>query len=390
MSPSPKIKRLSPIPQSAGGSPPAAMPQQAGVQTPLSLSNAAIAADALRRGQINDLRNRYDSLRSFDERLAFLLSLTPEQQRAIAGGSAGAGASRVFEKIEKEHQPNWWLMEELASSTVMGAPLTAGGLAAGPIAAATSVAARGAFIYGIYGTLQAMAAAITGKDPQGKKLSEKEHARTIFNAASGLFGLGTSIVPALGRLRLKRESAGSSLGHPAPEATRTLVEQPRVAQGDAGSPALREPEYGLFMPRVKGQQTVNASREETLLFLRSMLEKREYIRVNVDGTIVIYAGDTRSVTPPKGPNVSETLHTHPNEKIAMFSLGDLITMMEGKYSPNTVHSVLGEKWPQTRSVLEAAGAEPPPLEVVRTFVEQRHIKPENVTTVKLIFARAGE
>jgi len=89
----------------------------------------------------------------------------------------------------------------------------AGGLAAGPIAAVTNVVSKGAFAYGVYGTVQELVAAIRGKSPDGSPLPEKQHARAIFHAASGLLGIGVGALMAFGG-RLPGVKPGTVLSSP--------------------------------------------------------------------------------------------------------------------------------------------------------------------------------
>ncbi len=122
--------------------------------------------------------------------------------------------------------------------------------------------------------------------------------------------------------------------------------------------------------QIMGQETVKATPQERALFLESMWRKKEISLNSTKTGVQKIIGEEGKVNILEGPDVRSTLHTHPKSKVAMFSIDDLVGFLKGKYSNDTTHMVLGEKWPQARAVLEAAGAEPPPLEVMRTSVRQ--------------------
>lgn len=137
--------------------------------------------------------------------------------------------------------------------------------------------------------------------------------------------------------------------------------------------------------RVRGQETVRAPEYDELL-QRSVRYRTELSMSEVTEGVVTKAGTSTSVGIPMGPEVTSTLHTHPVSKVAMFSAGDIKAFKSGGYAGTTTHSVVGDKWPQARAVLEAAGAEPPPLEAMRTFISQAMLHGKNISK-QTIFSR---
>ncbi|MGA9768041.1 MAG: SpvB/TcaC N-terminal domain-containing protein [Blastocatellia bacterium] len=309
------------------------------------------------------IKKQYEAKGSYKEQRAFLMTLSSAQQQSIHG-KASATVSATFNRIETQHQPNWWLMEDLASSTVIGAALVAGGLGPGPIAYATGLAQKGFALYGAFGLGVETGQLITGTDLAGHKLTEKETARLGFHVVSGFasFGLGLALnigggTSSSGPLRLN-ESSGA------------LTAQ---------------------FVRVKGQVTVPATPAEAALFRRSMKIKREILQVDLGGKLRNRTGSRTSVAITDPVNeIGSTLHTHPSGKVAMFSTQDVgayrgIHPGGRRFAPETTHGVLGDKWPMTRRDLASDGFEPPPIDVVKTVIEQSMLTSENLSIGRLRF-----
>jgi RHS repeat-associated protein len=141
------------------------------------------------------MRTQFDSL-SFEGQLAAASNLSAEQRKALGFKEASPTVRETFDKVEERRQ-NWWLMEDLASSTVISAPLMAAGVAvnmvSGPVATIAGVARKTFGVLGILGTTATGAQVATGKDLQGNPLSEKQYARTVFHFISGLLALGSGM-----------------------------------------------------------------------------------------------------------------------------------------------------------------------------------------------------
>jgi RHS repeat-associated protein len=186
--------------------------------------------------QVRQLRAQYDAFRSFDERANFLRSLPPQQQQAIAGGKASASVSATFNKIETEHLPNWWLIKDLATATIIGAALVVGGLGPGPIAPVADVAGKGLGLYGAAHTGVATGEALTGTDIHGRALSDREQARALFHAVIGWLSLGVgaavSRVPVAGG-RMAAPSTASGVIETGPVRNPVIQDTPKVLLGDA-------------------------------------------------------------------------------------------------------------------------------------------------------------
>jgi RHS repeat-associated protein len=107
---------------------------------------------------------------------------------------------------------------------------------------------------------------------------------------------------------------------------------------------------------------VKPTTSEIDLFRRSVRERKEYSRSFFDsGRSVTHRGDRLSVS--LEPGASRTLHTHPTSKVALPSGGDIAAYR--RYPPNTVHEILGDKWPTTRSTLAEMKLAPPPLDPIK-------------------------
>lgn len=133
----------------------------------------------------------------------------------------------------------------------------------------------------------------------------------------------------------------------------------------------------LSLPRVPGQETRRATREESRMFSISVRERRERSHSTFDtGSSEQRVGTRLSVGIARGGDVTSTQHTHPSSKIALFSRRDIEAFAMGRFSPDTVHSVIGDRWPTARRVLVAEGFEPPPLSPVVTSIRQDMLTPE--------------
>ena len=124
-------------------------------------------------------------------------------------------------------------------------------------------------------------------------------------------------------------------------------------------------------------------KSESDLFRRSVSERTEYSRSFFDsGDYVQHSGNRLSVSIESGPGVSRTLHTHPTSKVALPSGGDIAAYRT--YPPNTVHEILGDKWPTTRSTLVEMGLPPGPLAPLKWRGRTGDIpaKPEQVKVSK--------
>jgi hypothetical protein len=139
--------------------------------------------------------------------------------------------------------------------------------------------------------------------------------------------------------------------------------------------------------RVAGQETVPATPKEAALFRESVRSRLELSQSVVEGQTVEHVGSRLDVRVEVGSRVESTLHTHPSSKIAMFSEQDISLFRSGSanYSDEAIHAVLGDKWPITRRELVRQGLEPPPLDVVKTVVKQKNIKPENLSRDEVRF-----
>lgn len=146
----------------------------------------------------------------------------------------------------------------------------------------------------------------------------------------------------------------------------------QAAELTAGSPPPASPGEGFV--QFRGQETIPAEAEHVRLYELSLAKGSEYGTVtNPDGNISTFGGEhpTEVAFPSNRiPTAVATSHTHPTSGTALFSEGDLADLLQADFAPSTEHSVLGEKWPNTARIATELEIEPPPLEVVRTFIKQ--------------------
>jgi RHS repeat-associated protein len=296
--------------------------------------------------QTTEFRERYSSLQTFDERLSYLKTLTPEQQRAIASGSASATVGETFAKIEREHLPNWWLMEDLAGSTILSAPVVAGGGVSATFGATSRFITTGITILGLPGLLKEVRATISGKDDTGNPLEPRAHARSAFHVGSAILSLATGL------------TLSSTNG--------TVKSEPLAAPGSDLGPID-------VIPLVEGRISRPAGMLDTIKYRIALAFRREYSESKIGNETIYHIGTTKNVLAEAGPSVRSTLHAHVDPAIAQPSERDVHGWNEGGFLPETEHSVLGEKWAFMRNVTAALGLAPPPLRVVRTTFTQKQL-----------------
>jgi RHS repeat-associated protein len=130
----------------------------------------------------------------------------------------------------------------------------------------------------------------------------------------------------------------------------------------AESAAASEAKLNFYRP--PNSKWIAPTQSEIDLFRRSVRDRIELSRSFLnDGRIVRHSGDRLSVRVEPGPGVTRTLHTHPTSKVALPSGGDI--ELYRKYPPGTVHEILGDKWPTTRSTLVDMELTPPPLDPIK-------------------------
>jgi RHS repeat-associated protein len=153
----------------------------------------------------------------------------------------------------------------------------------------------------------------------------------------------------------------------------------------AGARTVEAGETTYHAVAILKSTTVDATKEETELYLKSIATNTEFSRSETfAGQVIEHQGQADKVYIEAGPNIKSTLHTHPQSRIAQFSMKDIRAYQEGRYVAGAKHSVLGLKWPSANRILIMEGAEEA-LDVVKTTGAQAQVDQYNLRYFKHTF-----
>jgi hypothetical protein len=199
----------------------------------------------------------------------------------------------------------------------------------------------------------AITMAVTG-DP---RLAEK-----VASTASGFEGflmLGAQLRTGQGPAREKAQ--------PAPSTPSAHVGPPVAGSGGTAAETLE-------FVRIPGMVQTPMTAADHKAWRRSVRENREVSVSTWNGVDHLKVGTTRTnVDLILNSEVSQTVHTHIRSKVAFFSDRDIELFRSVRCAPDTTHSVIGDKWPQTRREIADQGLQQPPLSPIKFSITQQQL-----------------
>jgi RHS repeat-associated protein len=282
-----------------------------------------------------------------------LLTAEPDPCRR---GSGTMCDPTVIERAEEDAALGRGAAKTAAEVVTFGLGHTLERIGRGDVSGAVEEAGR--FVYGltlpgqVEGAVSVGATVATALGP-----APTHDERVARNEARG--GLGVMGISALAG------TVGGGLGHRPGRGP--LTRRPLDAGRRTGLAASGEASGWAHVP---GQTTRAVESAEWEQLMRGTLHGGNEISESiVGGTLFQIPGGRNKVGVMLGPDVTQTVHTHPSG-VALFSAGDVHTYQAGGYGPSTRHVVLGIRWPETAQVLRELGSEPLPLRVVQTEMTQ--------------------
>ncbi|MDX2424780.1 MAG: SpvB/TcaC N-terminal domain-containing protein [Cycloclasticus sp.] len=201
-----------------------------------------------------------------------------------------------------------------------------------------------------------MMEAATGDSIDGDALTGAERLeRGIVGATTLVQTVGGSVLSRRGSIKARRNRQAKALKKRRNARTKTHVEDSPSGSGDFVS--------------VDGQKTRKGTPSETAYLKKSIKNKKELSKSTKNGIVKEEVGKKTSVNVHGGSEM--TVHTHPKSKVALFSHGDIeLYTVKLRFPDDALHSVIGDKWPQTRAFLIDEGLDSPPIQAMVTEIKQ--------------------
>ena len=112
---------------------------------------------------------------------------------------------------------------------------------------------------------------------------------------------------------------------------------------------------------VPGARYVDPSPIEAAMFESGVAQGVEHAMVERGTATAFHTGTRREVSYMTDQAITSTSHIHPTYKVAVPSSRDIRAFSEPVLQGNTVHRIVGDRFPHTRHVLQSMGRYPGPL-----------------------------